>query len=60
MNNKININNTIELDYFDEISVNDLIYAIDNANNFSLYEINSDESIENGEKNILIKIKKNK
>lgn len=48
----------IVYDYLNEISIKELIYAIDKSIDYSLYEINEDES--NSEKNILIKLNKNK
>ncbi len=59
MNDKLNIDNEIEIDFFNEIGVEDLIGALNSANDFTLYEINENENRDIGEKNILISIKKN-
>ncbi|MBD5422899.1 MAG: hypothetical protein HDR43_00110 [Mycoplasma sp.] len=57
MNNKTINNSEIKFDYYNEISVGDLIYEIDNSKEINLYKIN--ENSENVlEKNILIRIKK--
>ena len=58
MNNKFNLNDEIHIDYTDEISVNDLIFALDNSKKFELFEINNNETEQ--EKNILITIEKEK
>lgn len=58
MSNKLNIDSEIEIDFFNEIGVEDLIGALNSANDFTLYEINENESNSIGEKNILISIKK--
>ena len=53
---KLNINDVIDFESINEISVDDLIYAIDKSNDFSIYEINENEISD--EKNILIRIYK--
>lgn len=56
---KFSINDEINFDLNNEISVDDLIYEIDNSSKYCFYEINESNN-SNNEKNILIKIKKNK
>lgn len=57
---KINSIKEIKIDFYNEISIKELISAIDNSDVFSLFEINENNNVENGEKNILINIKKQK
>lgn len=56
---KFNINDEIYFDLNNEISIDDLIYAIDNSSKYHFYEIDENNN-SNNEKNILIKIRKNK
>lgn len=58
MSNKFNINDEINFNILDEISVSELIYALDNSKDFSLFEINENDQENTDEKNILIKITK--
>ena len=58
MSNKFNINDEINFNIIDEISVSDLIHALDNSKDFSLFEINENDNDNTDEKNILIKITK--
>lgn len=62
MNKEKSIKNDKFFDYFDpanEISINDLIWEIDNSSDFRLFEIvneNENPSLKQREKNIIIKI----
>lgn len=55
---KFNLNDEIYFDLNNEISIDDLVYAIDNSYKYHFYEINENNSSNNNEKNILIKIRK--
>ncbi|MBR3571481.1 MAG: hypothetical protein IKL15_02310 [Mycoplasmataceae bacterium] len=55
---KFNLNDEIYFDLNNEISIDDLVYAIDNSYKYQFYEINENNSSTNNEKNILIKIRK--
>ncbi len=55
MDNKNIIGNEIIFDYYNEISIGELIYEIDNSKNIQLYKIDDNDNLE---KNILIQIKK--
>ncbi|MBR2999285.1 MAG: hypothetical protein IKG09_01100 [Mycoplasmataceae bacterium] len=55
---KFNLNDEIYFDLNNEISIDDLVYAIDNSYKYHFYEINENNSSTNNEKNILIKIRK--
>ncbi len=57
MDNKNIIGNEIIFDYYNEISIGELIYEIDNSKNIQLYKIDDNDNLE---KNILIQIKKGK
>ena len=57
MDNKNIIGNEIVFDYYNEISIGELIYEIDNAKQILLYKIGDNNNLE---KNILIQIKKEK
>ncbi len=57
MDNKNIIGNEIVFDYYNEISIGELIYEIDNSKNIQLYKIDDNDNLE---KNILIQIKKGK
>lgn len=57
MDNKNIIRNEIVFDYYNEISIGELIYEIDNSKNIQLYKIDDNDNLE---KNILIQIKKGK
>lgn len=57
MDNKNIIGNEIVFDYYNEISIGELIYEIDNSKQILLYKIGDNSS---SEKNILIQIKKEK
>ncbi len=57
MDNKNIIGNEIVFDYYNEISIGELIYEIDNSKNIQLYKIDNNDNLE---KNILIQIKKGK
>lgn len=59
INKDFKINDILEIDFSNEISVKDLIYSLDNSIEFSLFEINESDDNDTSEKNILIKIKKN-
>lgn len=57
MDNKNIIGNEIVFDYYNEISIGELIYEIDNSKQILLYKIGDNNNLE---KNILIQIKKDK
>ena len=57
MDNKNIIGNEIVFDYYNEISIGELIYEIDNSKQSLLYKIGDNNNLE---KNILIQIKKEK
>ncbi len=57
MDNKNIIGNEIVFDYYNEISIGELIYEIANSKNIQLYKIDDNDNLE---KNILIQIKKGK
>ncbi|WP_406602773.1 hypothetical protein ACJA29_01030 [Metamycoplasma sualvi] len=57
MDNKNIIGNEIVFDYYNEISIGELIYEIDNSKQILLYKIGDNNNLE---KNILIQIKKEK
>ena len=57
MDNKNIIGNEIDFDYYNEISIGELIYEIDNSKQILLYKIGDNNNLE---KNILIQIKKEK
>ena len=57
MDNKNIIGNEIVFDYYNEISIGELIYEIDNSKQILLYKIGDNNHLE---KNILIQIKKEK
>lgn len=57
MKNNYLINNEIELDISNEISVKELIKNIDRSKDFEIFEINESDELKR-EKNILIHIRK--